>query len=97
MDGTLLPCPFCGKVDGVVVRHYPGIGCSTVECDDELGGCGVEGPSDADSDAAVLRWNTRATTEGGISDRLLLLASDISDVAEDFRLLAQSLPTKGVK
>ena len=58
---TLLPCPFCGRID-VAVSHTVQGSCWVV-C--ETAACGAIGPTKPTPAEAASAWNTRVLVAGG--------------------------------
>lgn len=59
-------CPFCGQSEHLKVLDFhdlnpavPGGVACAVKCDAPTGGCGAQGPGEADEDSAEASWNTR--------------------------------------
>lgn len=86
MGGRLPACPFCGA-GKVGADYFCGWAIYCQVC--EASGPSVEGPrTDENRRKAEDAWRKRAANPQALTERLLSLAADISDVAEDVRSLA---------
>lgn len=99
MENKLLSCPFCGKIDTLIVGSDLELSCKedyddwselnsetfAVACDFLKGGCGATSGFRDSKEFAIHTWNTRSRPEA--VKRLVKAASDALSLMEAHALI----------